>query len=44
MTIKSVARRNWPDPDRSDYATWYEPFTDRERIGQRCPGCSPTRR
>jgi aryl-alcohol dehydrogenase-like predicted oxidoreductase len=32
MTIKSVARRNWPDPDRSDYATWYEPFTDADRI------------
>ena len=23
MTIKSVSRRNWPDPDRKDYATWY---------------------
>jgi aryl-alcohol dehydrogenase-like predicted oxidoreductase len=32
MTIKSVARRNWPDPERSDYATWYEPFTDADRI------------
>jgi len=32
MTIKSVARRNWPDPDRSDYATWYEPYTDADRI------------
>jgi aryl-alcohol dehydrogenase-like predicted oxidoreductase len=32
MTIKSVARRNWPNPDRADYTTWYEPFTDRERI------------
>jgi aryl-alcohol dehydrogenase-like predicted oxidoreductase len=32
MTIKSVSRRNWPDPDRKDYATWYEPFTDGDRI------------
>jgi aryl-alcohol dehydrogenase-like predicted oxidoreductase len=32
MTIKSVSRRNWPDPDRKDYATWYEPFTDADRI------------
>jgi aryl-alcohol dehydrogenase-like predicted oxidoreductase len=32
MTIKSVSRRNWPDPERKDYATWYEPFTDAHRI------------
>jgi aryl-alcohol dehydrogenase-like predicted oxidoreductase len=32
MTIKSVSRRNWPDPDRKDYATWYEPFTDGDQI------------
>ena len=32
MTIKAVSRRNWPQPDRQDYATWYEPFTDSERI------------
>jgi aryl-alcohol dehydrogenase-like predicted oxidoreductase len=32
MTIKSVSRRNWPDPDHKDYATWYEPFTDGDRI------------
>jgi aryl-alcohol dehydrogenase-like predicted oxidoreductase len=32
MTIKAVARRNWPDPGRSDFATWYEPFTDAARI------------
>ena len=32
MTIKSVSRRNWPDPDRRDYATWYEPFVDADRI------------
>ena len=32
MTIKSVSRRNWPDPDSKDYATWYEPFTAADRI------------
>ena len=32
MTIKAVSRRNWPDPDRKDHATWYEPFTDADRI------------
>jgi len=32
MTIKTVSRRNWPDPDRKDHATWYEPFTDAGRI------------
>jgi aryl-alcohol dehydrogenase-like predicted oxidoreductase len=33
MIIKSVSRRNWPDgPDGHAYATWYEPFTDQERI------------
>jgi aryl-alcohol dehydrogenase-like predicted oxidoreductase len=32
MTIKAVSRRNWPDPNRKDYATWYEPFTDGDRI------------
>ena len=33
MTIKTVSRRNWPDgADRADYATWYEPFADAERI------------
>lgn len=38
MTIKAVARRNWPGvkegQDRGDqpYATWYEPFTDDEQV------------
>jgi aryl-alcohol dehydrogenase-like predicted oxidoreductase len=32
MTIKAVSRRNWPRLDRQDYATWYEPFTDADRI------------
>lgn len=38
MTIKTVARRNWPglaegdDASGQAYATWYEPLTDPERI------------
>ncbi len=32
MTIKSVSRRNWPQPGRHDYATWYEPFTEVDLI------------
>jgi aryl-alcohol dehydrogenase-like predicted oxidoreductase len=32
MIIKTVARRNWPDPDGHRYSTWYEPFDDQERI------------
>lgn len=35
MTIKTVARRNWPQStDRADeaYATWYEPYDDAETI------------
>jgi aryl-alcohol dehydrogenase-like predicted oxidoreductase len=38
MTIKTVARRNWPglsageEPAGQAYATWYEPLTDPERI------------
>jgi aryl-alcohol dehydrogenase-like predicted oxidoreductase len=33
MTIKAVARRNWPDgPEGAPYATWYEPYDDAERI------------
>ena len=33
MTIKSVSRRNWPDPDgEHPYATWYEPLDQAERI------------
>lgn len=30
MTIKAVARRNWPGERR--LSTWYEPFTDQETI------------
>lgn len=30
MTIKTVARRNWPD--ERHMSTWYEPFTDQETI------------
>jgi aryl-alcohol dehydrogenase-like predicted oxidoreductase len=33
MVIKSVARRNWPEPAEHGYGTWYEPFDDQERIG-----------
>jgi aryl-alcohol dehydrogenase-like predicted oxidoreductase len=38
MTIKTVARRNWPglapgeEPQDQAYATWYEPLTEPERI------------
>jgi aryl-alcohol dehydrogenase-like predicted oxidoreductase len=33
MTIKAVSRRNWPaDEAPRDYATWYEPFDDQQRI------------
>jgi aryl-alcohol dehydrogenase-like predicted oxidoreductase len=36
MTIKTVARRNWPDVGESasgrSFATWYEPYDDQERI------------
>ena len=38
LTIKSVARRNWPgvaggaDRGEQSHATWYEPFVDDERI------------
>jgi aryl-alcohol dehydrogenase-like predicted oxidoreductase len=38
MTIKAVARRNWPDAGAGGatsgrpYATWYEPYDDQERI------------
>jgi predicted aldo/keto reductase-like oxidoreductase len=31
MTIKTVARRNWPT-DEKTYATWYEPFAEQETI------------
>ena len=33
MIIKTVSRRNWPEPVEHGYATWYEPFDDQERIG-----------
>ncbi len=34
MTIKTVSRRNWPDTreDQHQYATWYEPYDDQQRI------------
>jgi aryl-alcohol dehydrogenase-like predicted oxidoreductase len=38
MTIKAVARRNWPDVGAGEpasgqaYATWYEPYDSQERI------------
>jgi aryl-alcohol dehydrogenase-like predicted oxidoreductase len=32
MTIKTVARRNWPDDASTAYATWYEPHDVAERI------------
>ena len=32
MTIKTASRRNWPESSPQTYSTWYEPFTDAERI------------
>jgi aryl-alcohol dehydrogenase-like predicted oxidoreductase len=32
MTIKTAARRNWPDGAEQTHSTWYEPLTDAERI------------
>jgi aryl-alcohol dehydrogenase-like predicted oxidoreductase len=32
MTIKTASRRNWPDDAEQTHSTWYEPFTDDERI------------
>jgi hypothetical protein len=32
MTIKTASRRNWPDGAEQTHSTWYEPFTDDERI------------
>ncbi|MDX6223266.1 MAG: hypothetical protein QOD91_2320 [Frankiales bacterium] len=32
MTIKTVARRNWPTGGEQTYATWYEPFQDETPI------------
>ncbi len=31
--IKTVARRNWPEPDgQHRYATWYEPIDDEAQV------------
>ena len=32
MTIKTAARRNWPEGADQTHSTWYEPLTDAERI------------
>jgi hypothetical protein len=33
MTTKTVARRNWPDPQGEHrYETWYEPLDEAERV------------
>jgi predicted aldo/keto reductase-like oxidoreductase len=32
MIIKTVSRRNWPEPVEHGYSTWYEPFDDQQRI------------
>ncbi len=32
MTIKTVARRNWPEGAEHTFATWYEPESEPERI------------
>jgi aryl-alcohol dehydrogenase-like predicted oxidoreductase len=32
MTIKTASRRNWPEGAEQTHTTWYEPFTDDERI------------
>jgi aryl-alcohol dehydrogenase-like predicted oxidoreductase len=32
MTIKTVARRNWPEAADQRYATWYEPWDDPEHL------------
>jgi aryl-alcohol dehydrogenase-like predicted oxidoreductase len=32
MTIKAVARRNWPEGAPHSHATWYEPFADQARV------------
>lgn len=34
MVIKSVSKGAWDDPKNHPLNTWYEPFTDRERIQQ----------
>jgi predicted aldo/keto reductase-like oxidoreductase len=32
MIIKTVSRRNWPEPVEHGYSTWYEPFDNQRRI------------
>lgn len=32
MTIKTVARRNWPGTADQQYATWYEPWDDPQHV------------
>ncbi|MCW2598969.1 MAG: aldo/keto reductase [Frankiales bacterium] len=32
MTIKTVARRNWPETADQQYSTWYEPWDDPQHI------------
>ena len=32
MTIKTVSRRNWPEPTKRSHTTWYEPYDDQARI------------
>lgn len=32
MTIKTVSRRNWPAGSDEPFATWYEPYSEPERI------------
>lgn len=32
LTIKTAARRNWPEGDGHRYSTWYEPYDDQARI------------
>ncbi|HYN74920.1 MAG TPA: aldo/keto reductase [Candidatus Limnocylindria bacterium] len=32
MTIKTVARRNWPETADQSFATWYEPWDDPEHL------------
>ena len=32
MTIKTVARRNWPQGSDQTYTTWYEPYDEAEKI------------
>lgn len=34
QTIKSIARRRWPDGETSGRRSWYEPLTDPDAIGR----------